>query len=125
LQPRRILYVIAIAIIAFLVFNHNDDQMQEDIIPNISREHIFDDFNNQTGEVWLSFPESFRGTNGELFYFGQLVSEKPVTKVYRIYSRESGQLYYRVHDEWDNVKLPANKFETYYLVQGEWIKDRK
>ncbi|MDI9480915.1 MAG: hypothetical protein WAO57_08060 [Syntrophomonadaceae bacterium] len=124
MQRRPIIYLLAIVIIILVVINHND-QKQEELLPVISREQIFEDFKNQTGEVWLNFPASFTGTSGELFYLGQELNEKPVTKVYRIYRPESGELYYELHDEWDNVKLPANQFETYYLVEGEWIKTRK
>lgn len=125
MQARRILYVIAIAVIAFLVINHNDNQIQEHINPAIHREQILNDFQCQNGEVWISFPAKFQGTSDELFYLGEQISGEPVTKVYRIYSQESGELNYKLHDQWDHVKLPANRFETYYLVQGEWIKDRK
>ncbi|MFY9322560.1 MAG: hypothetical protein WAO72_00165 [Syntrophomonadaceae bacterium] len=125
MQSRRILYLIIIVIIAFLVINQNGLHMQDDLSPTIAREQIFDDFKNQTGEVSLSFPKSFGGTNGELFYLCQQGAEKPVTKVYRIYRLESGELDYQLHDEWDNVILPANRFETYYLKEGEWVKHRK
>lgn len=124
MQRRPILYIIAIALIILVVFNNND-QNQEQLLPVISREQIFEDFKNQTGEVWLNFPANFSGTSGELFYLGEQVKGEPVTKVYRIYRPESGEIYYDVHDQWDNVKLPENQFETHYLVEGEWIKNRK
>ena len=124
MQRRPILYIIAIAVIIVVVFNYND-RNREQLLPVISREQIFGDFKDQTGEVWLNFPANFSGTSGELFYLGEQVNGEPVTKVYRIYRPESGELYYEIHDEWDNVKLPENQFETYYLVEGEWIKNRK
>lgn len=124
MQRRPILYIIAIAVIILVVINYND-QKQEELLPVISREQIFEDFKNRTGEVWLSFPSNFNGTSGELFYLGEQVSGEPVTKVYRIYRPETGKLYYEQHDVWANVKLPENQFETHYLVEGEWIKTRK
>jgi len=124
LQWRRILYIIAIGLIAFLVLEYNDMNQPKNL-PVITREEILDDFQKESGEIWVNFPANFSGTSGELFYVGEQVAGQPVTTVYKIYSDETGQLAYRTHDQWDNVKLPESRFETYYLVDGEWTKSRK
>jgi len=125
LQVRRILYIVAIALIAFLVLNYVDSTQQSNL-PGITREEILKDFQEEeSGETWVSFPAKFSGTSGDLFYVGKQVADQPVTTVYRIYRSETGQLAYRIQDQWDNVKLPDNRFETYYLVEGDWIKSRK
>jgi len=124
LHQRRILYIIAIGLIAFLVLNYND-MSQQDNLPVITREEILNDFQKESGEIWVNFPGNFSGTSGDLFYVGKQVADQPVTTVYKIYSNETGNLAYGVHDQWDNVKLPENRFETYHLVKGDWEKSRK
>lgn len=124
MQLRRFLYIIIIGLIAFLVLNYND-MSQQDNLAVITREEILDDFQKESGEIWVNFPVNFSGTSGDLFYVGKQADEQPVTTVYKIYSNETGQLDYRIYEQWDNVKLPENRFETYHLVKGNWIKSRK
>lgn len=123
MQWRRFLYIIAIGLIAFLVLNYNDGNQEVDL-PVITQEEILDDFQKESGEIWVSFPADFDGNSDDLFYVGKHVEGKNITTVYKIYSSESGQLAYQTHDQWDNVKLPENRFETYHLIDGKWVKQK-
>lgn len=122
MQWRRILYIILITLAVFYVLNNNESKSPP--TPVIGKEQILADFQTVTEGSWLNFPVKYTGENGDMFYLGQNISDQPVTKAYRIYMSESGQLNYKVLDQWNNVKLPQNQFETYYLVSGKWLKQK-
>lgn len=123
MQGRRVFYIAVLALVAWYVFHSS--QAGPPATDAISKKEILAAFANHADDLWISFPQNYSGEANNDFYLGETVADQPTTTVYRIVKNEEGQLVYEVRDQWDNVKLPANQFETYVRVNGDWIKQKE
>ena len=106
--------------------NYVDSTQQSNLAGNHPEEILKDFQEEESGETWVQASRLNSAGPAESYLFWEnKLPDQPVTTVYRIYRSETGQLAYRIQDQWDNVKLPDNRFETYYLVERDWIKSRK
>ncbi|MEN6460329.1 MAG: hypothetical protein ABFC94_03020 [Syntrophomonas sp.] len=143
MNARRIIYIIALAIVAVVLYYSGNNNQYLNNEPVITRETILNEFKDFAGHQKESkslvgdfkttdifFPADFDGYQGDEFYVtvqdGQTIATlKYVIKEKVEKSAKTTQLEYRLKDTWRNFKPPQGKFETYHLQGNKWVGNNK
>jgi hypothetical protein len=141
MKARRIIYIIAMTIIAVVVFYSSSNNQYPQEPPAITRQAILNDFRDfsghqnesksLTGDYKTSdifFPPDFYGNAGDEFYVtvkgGQTIATLKYVIIEKADDSKTTQLEYKLKDTWKNFKPPQVKFETYHLQDNKWVKEQ-
>lgn len=131
---RRIIYIVALCLIAAVVYYSGQESYTPGPEP-ITREAVLDAFTGPTGipedllrdnyhPADLYFSGDYEGNAGDEFYVTLAAGDKTITLKYLIRSVGSpAQLEYYCKDRWEEYKPPAGKFEHYVMQNNAWIRD--
>ena len=138
---RRIIYIIFLAVGAYIIYNLGLSNPGTDPIANIDKKAILQDFSDLRDNnvppgtlggsfypTYLFFPKDFQGKNGDEFYLSMEDGHIMLTQKYIIQPQVSKdgkptQLLYQVKDTWENYRPPLGKFETYSFNGEIWNKE--
>lgn len=141
MNARRIIYIMALVLIAMVVYYSGNNNQYQDIAPSITREAILDDFKEFSSHQKESkslpgdfkstdafFPAGFNGFEGDEFYITVQTEQTIATLKYVIRGKvekpqNAQQLEYKLKDTWENFRPPQSKFESYHLQGNKWIKE--
>ena len=138
---RRIIYIAAIIIIAFLLFRGFEGNTSLYLTgpEPLAKNELLADFKSpkfnsikfgNPEQIYkisaVLFPENFKGEAGDTFYAEMKNEQNYLTIMYLIVETdgngEKDRLEYIQKDVWESIKLPVNKFETYYWENNNWQK---
>ncbi len=122
MNKRRLVYIVLVLLVLWYVYDSTSSSYQR--VDLLSQKEILAEFDSQPEDSWINFPANYAGDSGDMFYVGVIKDGQPVTTVYRIAKNEQGEYVYEVRDEWQGVRLPVNRFDTYVRTDGEWIKQK-
>jgi hypothetical protein len=137
MNARRIIYIIALAIVGMVVYYSGSFNQYPETESFITREAILNDFKDFSGHQSESktlagnykttdifFPADYNGSQGDEFYVTVQDGQAITTLKYVIKEKANKphQLEYQLKDTWENFKPPQGKFETYHLQENKWEK---
>ncbi len=138
MNTRRIIYLLALALVAYFLFAHNQTETKQPP-PSISRQEIFADFadlaDNDIPEATLGgtffttdvfFPADFIGEAGDEFYVTMEDGHNQYTQRYIIETKVqkdlSVELIYKPKANWQGFRPPEGKYESYKFDGEKWTQ---
>ena len=139
MKPRRILYLLAMALVAYFLYTNTQTETI-DTPQSITHKEIFADFadlsDNDIPEATLGgtfftteifFPADFIGDAGDEFYVTMEDGHTMYTQRYIIEKKinqpdETAKLVYKLKVNWENFRPPAGKYESYKFDGEKWAQ---
>jgi hypothetical protein len=140
MKSRRIIYLLAVALVAYFLYTNNTHTETIDAPQAITHQQIFTDFadlkDNSIPKATLGgtyfttevfFPRDFTGDAGDEFYVSMEDGHTMYTQRYIIYkeqiqSDKTAKLVYKLKANWENYRPPAGKYESYKFDGEKWTQ---
>ncbi len=126
---RRIIYIAVIVFVAAVIFRNIPDTKLEPPPKLLNQQMILEDFQNLEHPVYdggeyqpdsIYFHYAYIGDRGDEFYLIMKNDQGTTTLKYVLDRPPSGEIEYKLKNRWQDITLPADRFESYKYEDGKW-----